>query len=149
MKVCPFWFDLIWWSLFELEHMYTTRARPKKHIRSALIHHHKLFSGSNVKHVFPQLESESGWVPSMHMQSNWTCSFGHVSVAREVECLTPSPGRWCSTVAITRSRVWIKPQGLGFESKGSTCFHLNREIIHGGVYRNFHQNKCLPTSWKG
>ncbi len=30
----------------------------------------------------------SGWAPSMHMQSNRACSFGHVSVAQEVECWT-------------------------------------------------------------
>ena len=30
----------------------------------------------------------SGRVPSMHVQSNWACSFGHFPVAQEVQCWT-------------------------------------------------------------
>ncbi len=79
----------------------------------------------------------SGWVPSMHMQSIWVCSFGHVSLAQEVECWTP---HLVGGVA-TSTRIW----GLNLEE--AVCFPFEPEINLWWCMDESPTKKRLPT-WR-
>ena len=63
--------------------------------------------------------------------------FGHVSVAKEIECWT----LYLVGGVATTSSV----QGLN--SGEVSVSHLNLKLICGGVWRNFDQNKHLYFDW--
>ena len=90
-------------------------------------------SAHNVKAIiwrkcmsFTSIVPVSGWMPRRHMQSNWTCSFGHVSVAQEVECWT------LHLVGGVGTPTWVSGSNPG----DAGVSHLNLKSICSGV--------CLP-----